>query len=54
MLTSIACAIMQSEIESSRLRHDGDLREKNRLSRMYDNKVTTYKYPYYSLICGLK
>lgn len=29
----------QSEIESSRLRHDSDLREKNRLSRMYDNKM---------------
>uniref|UniRef100_A0A2P2L6C7 Eukaryotic translation initiation factor 3 subunit A n=4 Tax=Rhizophora mucronata TaxID=61149 RepID=A0A2P2L6C7_RHIMU len=29
----------QQEVEMSRQRHDGDLREKNRLSRMLDNKT---------------
>lgn len=32
-------SVLQLEVEVSRQRHDGDLREKNRLSRMLDNKV---------------
>ena len=31
---------MQQEVELSRQRHDGDLKEKNRLSRMLDHKVS--------------
>ena len=30
----------QQEIELSRQRHDGDLKEKNRLSRILENKVS--------------
>ena len=34
-------ANLQQEVELSRQRHDGDLKEKNRLSRMLDHKVST-------------
>lgn len=33
--------LLQQEIELSRLRHDGDLKEKNRLARILDDKVVT-------------
>lgn len=33
---------LQLEVELSRQRHDGDLREKNRLTRMLDNKVSWF------------
>lgn len=39
-LLSYLSSMLQLEIEISRQRHDGDLREKNRLSRMLDNKVS--------------
>lgn len=32
----------QQEIEASRQRHDGDLREKNRLARMLEKKVISH------------
>ncbi|PPR85528.1 hypothetical protein GOBAR_AA35166 [Gossypium barbadense] len=32
----------QLEVELSRQRHDGDLKEKNRLARMLENKVSTF------------
>lgn len=40
ILTSIVCAALQLEVELSRQHHDGDLKEKNRLARMLENKVS--------------
>lgn len=38
--TVILNPVLQLEVELSRQHHDGDLREKNRLARMMDNKVS--------------
>ena len=38
-MTVVPFRVLQLEVELSRQCHDGDLREKNRLARMLDNKV---------------
>ena len=38
-MTVVPFRVLQLEVELSRQRHDGDLKEKNRLACMLDNKV---------------
>ncbi len=42
ILTLILCVALQLEVEVSRQRHDGDLKEKNRMARMLENKVSWF------------
>lgn len=39
-MRSLKSPLLQREVELSRERHESDLKEKNRLSRMLDNKVS--------------
>lgn len=54
VVTVIHSVALQLEIELSQQRHEGDLKEKNRLSRMVDNKASFKFYriafPFHSLL----
>lgn len=44
MLAVIHYCALQLEVELSQQRHEGDLKEKNRLARMLENKVSLQFY----------
>lgn len=44
VLTLSDHGLMQQEVEVSKERHEGDLKEKERLVRMMDNKVSVINF----------